>query len=280
MKSICLALIVLATILNSLNLSDAYKLVDILPNKLQFSNKNSDFYINGDDETSSDSIRYPANIREDDLFGDKLDDQFRRLLELSGSEHGDGYKKNRGTFPTLGHFVSDDEDVADDIEPRQEDLVELDDIKSQDIFDPKQIRDEEETESHSSLVAGHQYVSGGAGEGKQHLQPDGSVPNKEEVKSDEDLPAYCDPPNPCPLGYNGEDCDSRPYGEYTAEYSKHYQEQQNCMCDDDHNECPKSTRSKPTDKFGVNELIQSVQMSKNNLSPVVAKKSPRVKRNV
>ena len=82
------------------------------------------------------------------------------------------------------------------------------------------------------------------------MQPDGSVLNKEEVKSDEDLPAYCDPPNPCPIGYSGDDCDSRPYEEYTAEFSKNYQEQQNCMCDDDHNDCHKSVRS----KLGVNSV--------------------------
>jgi hypothetical protein len=139
---------------------------------------------------------------------------------------------------------------------------------------------DEETESHSSLGSGFQYVSGGAGEGKQHLQPDGHMPNKEEVKSDEDLPAYCDPPNPCPVGYEGEDCDKRPYEEYTAEYSKNYQEQQNCMCDDDHNECNKAVRSKSNDKLA--DLLNNLQMSKSGekYSAVVAKKSPRVKRAV
>lgn len=97
---------------------------------------------------------------------------------------------------------------------------------------------------------------GGAGEGRQHLQPDGLFPNKEEIKSDEDLPAYCDPPNPCPVGYEGEECDRRPYEEFTSAYSKSYQEQQNCMCDDDHNECPKSTRSKSIDR--ASEIIQNV----------------------
>lgn len=95
------------------------------------------------------------------------------------------------------------------------------------------------------------------------MQPDGTIPNKEEVKSDEDLPAYCDPPNPCPVGYNGEDCDPRPFSEYTAEYSKFYQEQQNCMCDDDHNECSRTIRSKTADR--VNDFIQSVQMGNSKV---------------
>lgn len=63
------------------------------------------------------------------------------------------------------------------------------------------LRDQEFLE-HSSLW-GSQYMSGGAGEGKQRLRPEGSFPNRQEVKTDGTLPAYCNPPNPCPLGYGG-----------------------------------------------------------------------------
>jgi hypothetical protein len=42
---------------------------------------------------------------------------------------------------------------------------------------------------------------GGAGEGQQHLSPSGQIPNRPEVKTDQELPSYCDPPNPCPLGF-------------------------------------------------------------------------------
>lgn len=63
------------------------------------------------------------------------------------------------------------------------------------------LRDQEFLE-HSSLW-GNQYVSGGAGEGKQRLKPEGSIKNIQEVKTDGTLPAYCNPPNPCPLGYTG-----------------------------------------------------------------------------
>lgn len=151
----------------------------------------------------------------------------------------------------------------DPSEVNSEELVDLDDNR----YDDEQIKADqrdEETESHSSLGSGHQYVSGGAGEGKQHLQPDGSVLNRDEVKSDEDLPAYCDPPNPCPVGYNGEDCDSRPYEEFTADFSKNYQEQQNCMCDDDHNECKRAIRSKSNDKLA--DLIKEIQTAKADVN--------------
>lgn len=116
---------------------------------------------------------------------------------------------------------------------------------------------QEESESHSSSIAGHQYVSGGAGEGKQHLSPDGKFDNKYETKSDEDLPAYCDPPNPCPINEIGDDCDPRPYKEFTAEFSKNYQDQQNCMCDEDHNECSKTKKPKSFDK--INNLIENIK---------------------
>lgn len=44
---------------------------------------------------------------------------------------------------------------------------------------------------------------GGAGEGVQTLNPENPVRNKNEVKTDATLPAYCNPPNPCPVGYTG-----------------------------------------------------------------------------
>lgn len=122
--------------------------------------------------------------------------------------------------------------------------------------DFKSIR-QQESESHSTLLAGHQYVSGGAGEGKQHLRPDGKLDNKYETKSDEDLPAYCDPPNPCPINEIGDDCDPRPYNEFTADFSKKYQDQQNCMCDEDHNECSKTAKPKSLDR--INKLLDNIK---------------------
>lgn len=47
------------------------------------------------------------------------------------------------------------------------------------------------------------WCIGGAGEGKQRLKPDGTVQNQKQVKTDAALPAYCNPPNPCPEGYSG-----------------------------------------------------------------------------
>lgn len=117
----------------------------------------------------------------------------------------------------------------------------------------------------------HQYVSGGAGEGKQHLQPDGAIDNKEEVKSDEDLPAYCDPPNPCPIGVLSDDCDPRTFDIFTAQYSKNYQEQQNCMCDDDHNECHKRAKTSSSSSGDrVVDLISNLNvLFRHYISPFI-----------
>jgi len=96
---------------------------------------------------------------------------------------------------------------------------------------------DQEQEIHSPLLTGFKYVSGGAGEGRQHLSPNGQFPNHPEVKTDEELPSYCEPPNPCPLGFEADDCDSSSMATFTAEYSRRYQSEQDCQCDDDHDEC-------------------------------------------
>jgi len=96
---------------------------------------------------------------------------------------------------------------------------------------------DEEQEIHSPFITGYKYVSGGAGEGRQHLSPSGQIPNRPEVKTDEELPSYCAPPNPCPLGFEADDCDASPMPKFTAEYSRLYQTEQDCQCDNDHDEC-------------------------------------------
>ena len=49
------------------------------------------------------------------------------------------------------------------------------------------------------------------------------------------LPAYCDPPNPCPAGYTAEDgCIGVEEFQNKAEFSRKYQASQSCMCDSEH----------------------------------------------
>ncbi len=137
---------------------------------------------------------------------------------------------------------------------------------SQDYFDtdPQYYDDYEIKEEHhrneelsdGSMGKGYQYIQGGAGEGEQNLKPDGSKHNKNDMKSDEELPAYCNPPNPCPAGYTGSyaDCDQTPVNGFTAQFSKKFQESQDCACDEDHNDCSKYKKKKTGDEF--RELIR------------------------
>jgi hypothetical protein len=47
------------------------------------------------------------------------------------------------------------------------------------------------------------------------------------------LPAYCDPPNPCPIGYTDKDGCIEDF-ENTSDFSRNYQGRQNCLCDSEH----------------------------------------------
>lgn len=206
---------------------------------------------------ANNHLLYISNNRQrpiNGLYQDHLESNsnYRKTLDAIAAEAA-----LAASTSSLDDVIIDEDDLNQDAYSEE---LHLDDfIPNDDEDEPGQLQEAEETASHSSLMAGHQYVSGGAGEGKQHLHPDGTVNNKEEIKSDEDLPAYCDPPNPCPLGYLGDDCDARPYHEFSAEYSKAYQEQQNCMCDDDHNDCQKSSKSKSLDNKMNDMMMGNLQ---------------------
>lgn len=204
---------------------------------------------------SSDFLqRYDNNLGLDENeYREALSD---RLLADLYNENADYYDESS----------LDQEDSSS--YPLEQDIAYADNFENNQVADPNQHNPSEaELESHSSFVNGNQYVSGGAGEGIQHLKPDGAVDNKNEVKSDEDLPAYCNPPNPCPIGYTGEDCDRTPFTQLDEDYSKMIQSQQNCMCDSDHNKCSKPGKSP------LANILNGYQ-----LSAAVAKKSPIVKR--
>ncbi|VDM22369.1 unnamed protein product [Wuchereria bancrofti] len=122
----------------------------------------------------------------------------------------------------------------------------------------------------SPLAFGHKYmtgiqrhdklkaesVTGGAGEGSQLLRPDSNFEVREKVKSDNILPSYCEPPNPCPLGYTAADGCLEEF-ENSAEFSRNYQARQTCICDQEHMfNCP--------DKKIDDELEESLQSILND----------------
>jgi len=54
------------------------------------------------------------------------------------------------------------------------------------------------------------------------------------------LPAYCDPPNPCPPGYTNSDGCIEDF-ENSSEFSRNFQASQKCICDTEHMfNCPPS----------------------------------------
>lgn len=83
------------------------------------------------------------------------------------------------------------------------------------------------------VLLGHHSVQGGAGEGSQLLGPDGIFENVQVIKTDSIVPAYCDPPNPCPIGYTAEQGCIEDFVN-SASFSREYQAKQNCQCDNEH----------------------------------------------
>ncbi|XP_050520352.1 neuroendocrine protein 7B2-like [Daktulosphaira vitifoliae] len=141
-----------------------------------------------------------------------------------------------------------------------------DDIEETNIMPA--IRDNEYLQ-HSTLWGAH-YVSGGAGEGIQTLNPENPLKNKNEIKTDSTLPAYCNPPNPCPVGYTEEDGCIIDF-ENTAAFSREYQESQECMCDSEHMfDCGRAN-SVNKNNVDVDELVRKFQVEDEHKN-LVAKK--------
>ncbi|EFO18197.2 hypothetical protein LOAG_10298 [Loa loa] len=119
----------------------------------------------------------------------------------------------------------------------------------------------------SPLAFGHKYMTGGAGEGSQLLRPDSDFEEREKVKSDNILPSYCEPPNPCPLGYTAADGCLEEF-ENSAEFSRNYQARQTCICDQEHMfNCP----DKRTDD-DLEESLQNILNDQGLHKTLIAKK--------
>ncbi|XP_063983165.1 neuroendocrine protein 7B2 [Diachasmimorpha longicaudata] len=91
------------------------------------------------------------------------------------------------------------------------------------------IRDQEYLR-HSTLNS-HQRLNDN-GDNRHRVQLAGLKGVKDE-KTENTLPAYCTPPNPCPIGYTGQNHCIEDF-ENTAAFSRDYQSAQDCMCDTEH----------------------------------------------
>lgn len=161
------------------------------------------------------ALAYLSAGLKDQLLSDVL---LREIVDRMGkdiAEAADSYIDPMDEFPGRLAMMAR---ASKDLESEQLDY----DALLEGNPNPSQ-RDQEYLQ-HSSLW-GHQYVSGGAGEGPQRPKP--------QVKTDASLPAYCNPPNPCPVGYT-EDQGCTMDFENTAAFSREYQAAQDCMCDGEH----------------------------------------------
>lgn len=143
---------------------------------------------------------------------------------------------------------------AEDFEKAKEIPAEMSiDYEEMETLNPNpSIRDHEYLR-HSSLVA-NQRMNDEAGEDRHKVQAAEPKRPKEE-KSENTLPAYCTPPNPCPIGYTStfinifiasknkliklfffflgaNNCLEN--FENTAAFSRDFQASQDCMCDSEH----------------------------------------------
>ncbi|XP_042901707.1 neuroendocrine protein 7B2 isoform X2 [Parasteatoda tepidariorum] len=207
----------------------------------------------------------------DSLFTDSL---LREFVNRNGAEDA-SFDEYLNGLPSANAQT----DVKDypSFEARRDDILERD----------MNIRDEEYLE-HSSL-SGQKSMQGGNGEGYKLLKPDGSISNHQFIKTDS-LPAFCNPANPCPLGFKAEDGCLEEF-ENTARFSRQYQAAQNCLCDSEHMfDCQGASRENEIDVLArsfenegladatLDKLMQNMDSPNPFLEgeklPVVAKKAP------
>ncbi|XP_017888363.1 uncharacterized protein LOC108629913 [Ceratina calcarata] len=162
--------------------------------------------------------------------------------------------------------------------------IEIPDYDGIDTLNPNpSIRDQEYLQ-HSSLWS-HQHLNNddNAG-GRQRIKP-GSIKNIKDEK-ESTLPAYCTPPNPCPVGYTSENNCIIDF-ENTASFSRDYQNAQDCMCDKEHMlDCSESTNRNSLPSMHIpnsnfNQIVDQFQANDNPFFqgeklPIAAKKGLNV----
>jgi len=199
---------------------------------------------------------------EADLLQDALDlDRINREMEI----------ENEGSF--YDHFGSKRLNEFGAILPgRAKDSEFLDEDDYDLLLGPSgnpSIRDSEYLQ-HSTVFGGHKYLGGGEG-----LQKIKGGQAEKELKPDSVLPAYCNPPNPCPVGFSSEDGCIEIF-ENTASFSRAFQASQDCMCDTEHMfDCPAPRESDDGDSSEMNgpNFIKKLQVGyEGEHKSLVAKK--------
>lgn len=72
------------------------------------------------------------------------------------------------------------------------------------------------------------------------------------------LPAYCDPPNPCPIGYTTADGCIEDF-ENSSEFSRGFQSRQKCICDTEHMfDCPEENAHRGSDDIAAVNILSDL----------------------
>ncbi|KAK0074689.1 hypothetical protein PV325_007943 [Microctonus aethiopoides] len=99
-----------------------------------------------------------------------------------------------------------------------------------DELNPNPSTRDQEYLQHSTLVSNQQLNDNSDSSHKIELAGHKGI---KEEKNKNPLPAYCTPPNPCPIGYTSENNCLETF-ENTAAFSRDFQGAQDCMCDTEH----------------------------------------------
>lgn len=132
--------------------------------------------------------------------------------------------------------LSRNDDYQQQVEPDTDDLFSnfQYDQQLQDVEDPHsylpsaQIRQEQIQHAPISYGFGSHQINK-----VKPVNPPSNLQQGGPMRGGPVLPAYCDPPNPCPHGYNEKDGCIEDF-DNTSDFSRRYQSQQNCLCDSEH----------------------------------------------
>lgn len=217
------------------------------------------------------SLYLPPKIQEDRLWYTSLQIVLDSLNKLND------------VVDSYADYV-DNSRLPDDFDKAKEIPIDLPaDYEVVDTFNPNpSIRDQEYLR-HSTLWS-HQHVNDYyRGNDRHRMQGAGRIKGGKNEKTENALPAYCTPPNPCPIGYTSENNCLVEF-ENTATFSRHYQSIQDCMCDTEHMaDCPSTTNEIPGMRISnsdfdriVEEFREENPFFQGEKLPIAAKKGINV----
>nr|CAG4643495.1 EOG090X0DEG [Ilyocryptus agilis] len=158
-------------------------------------------------------------------------------------------------------------------------------IVYEDLANPSIFSNDQESEPNDFLLSSC-FIAGSIDEDVKVTSAPSS--GSSSGKNENVLPAYCNPPNPCPIGYTAAEDGCLEEFENTAAFSREYQAAQDCMCDSEHMfDCPasslnnnsKSSKNHPTASMvdtALRKIISDFQNENPYLQgdklPIAAKK--------